>query len=87
MQVFEMGCYPRLLNILYKNHATNEEVCRNIQAAIGEYDELLTLVKKWKTKVMWPCLKIFWFGKDNPMGHSEKKKKKRQTEEDVGRQY
>ena len=34
-----------------------------------------------------PCLKVFWFSKDNPTGHSERKKKKRQTEEEVGRQY
>ena len=27
----------------------------------------------------------FWFSKDNPTGHSERKKKKRQTEEEVGR--
>ena len=41
-QAFEMRCYRRLLNI----H-------RKIQAAIGEYDELLTLVKKRKLR---------WFG-------------------------
>ena len=46
MQAFEMRCYRRLLNISYKDHVTNEEVRRKIQAAIGEYDELLTLVKK-----------------------------------------
>ena len=40
-----------------------------------------------KTKMVWPCLKVFWFSKDNPTGHSERKKKKRQTEEEVGRQY
>ena len=45
-QAFEMRCYLRLLNISYKDHVTNEEVRRKIQAAIGEYDELLTLVKK-----------------------------------------
>ena len=45
-QAFEMKCYRRLLNISYKDHVTNEEVRRKIQAAIGEYDELLTLVKK-----------------------------------------
>ena len=80
-----MRCYRRLLNISYKNHVTNEEVRRKIQAAIGEYDELLTLVKKRKLR---------WFGHisrssglDNPTGHSERKKKKRQTEEEVGRQY
>ena len=48
-----MRCYRRLLNISYKNHVTNEEVRRKIQAAIGEYDELLILVKKRKLK---------WFG-------------------------
>ena len=37
----------------YKDHVTNEEVCRKIQAAIGEYDELLILVKKRKLR---------WFG-------------------------
>ena len=52
-QAFEMRCYQRLLNISYKDHVTNEEVRRKIQAAIGEYDELLTLVKKRKLR---------WFG-------------------------
>ena len=37
--------------------------------------------------MVWPCLKVFWFSKANPTGHSERKKKKRQTEEEVGRQY
>ena len=48
-----MRCYWRLLNISYKDHVTTEEVRRKIQAAIGEYDELLTLVKKRKLR---------WFG-------------------------
>ena len=52
-QAFEMRCYRRLLNISYKDHVTNEEVRREIQAAIGEYDELLILVKKRKLR---------WFG-------------------------
>ena len=47
---FEMRCYCRLLNISYKDHVTNEEVRRKIQTAIGEYDELLTLVKKRKLR-------------------------------------
>ena len=33
-QVFEVRCYRRLLNISYKDHVTNEEVRRKIQAAI-----------------------------------------------------
>ena len=52
-QAFEMRCNRRLLNISYKDHVTNEEVRRKIKAAIGEYDELLTLVKKRKLR---------WFG-------------------------
>ena len=52
-QAFEMRCYRRLLNISYKDLVTNEEIRRKIQAAIGEYDELLTLVKKRKLR---------WFG-------------------------
>ena len=84
-QAFEMRCYRRLLIISYKDHVTNEEVRRKIQVAIGEYDELLTLVKK--RKLRWPCLKIFWSSNDNSTGHSERKKKKRQTEREVGRQY
>ena len=50
---FEMRCYRRLLNISYKDHLTNEEVSRKSQAAIAEYDELLTMVKKRKLR---------WFG-------------------------
>ena len=34
----------------------------------------------------WPCVRVFPFSKDNPTGHSERKKKKRQTKEEVGRQ-
>ena len=40
-----------------------------------------------KAKMVRPCLMVFWFSKDNPTGHSERKKKKRQTEEEVERQY
>ena len=32
--------------------------------------------------MVWPCFTVFW-----STGHSERKKKKRQTEEEVGRQY
>ena len=52
-QAFEMRCYRRLLNISYNDHVTNKELRRKIQTAIGEYDELLTLVKKRKLR---------WFG-------------------------
>ena len=41
------------MNIPYKNHLTNDDIRRKIQAAIEKYDELLTLVKKRKLR---------WFG-------------------------
>ena len=63
------------MNILYKDHITGQEVCKKVLAAIGNYDELPTMIKK-KNKVVWPCLKVFWFNKDNSTGHNEWKKKK-----------
>ena len=50
MQAFEMRRYRRLLNISCKDHVTKEEVWRKIQAAIAEYDQLLTVVKKRKLR-------------------------------------
>ena len=79
MQAFEMRCYRRLLNISYKDHVTNEEVRRKIRAAIGEYDENPDSGQETEAKMVWPCFKVFWFSKDNYTGHSERKKKKRQT--------
>ena len=52
-QAYEMRCYRTLLNISYKDHVTNEEFRKNIHAPIGEYDELVTLVKNGKLR---------WFG-------------------------
>ena len=50
IQALEMRCYRRLLNISYKDHLTNEEVCHRIQNAVGVYDDLLTMVKKRKLR-------------------------------------
>ena len=38
-------------------------------------------------EMVWSHLKVFKFSTDNPTGHSKRKKKKRQTQEEVGRQY
>ena len=40
--------------------------------------------QKTKTKMVWSRLKAFWLSKDNPTGHSERKKRKGRTEEEVG---
>ena len=79
-----MRCHRRLLNTSYKNHVTKDDH-RKIQAAIGVYAELLTLVKKWKPRWVAQGLKVFWFIKEDSAGHKERKKK-RQTEEEVRRQ-
>lgn len=41
----------RLLNISFKDYIVNKEARRYIQAATGETDELLTMVKNMKR--MW----------------------------------
>ena len=49
----EMRCYSKckILNISYKDHATNEEVCAKIQQAIGPHKDLLTI--KNRCKLQW----------------------------------
>ena len=42
--MFKVQVWP----FFVQGHVTNEEVHRKIQTPIGEYDELLTLVKKRK---------------------------------------
>ena len=41
---------PKSIQFLYKDHITYEEVRRITYAAIGKYNELLTLLKKWKLR-------------------------------------
>ena len=50
IHALEMRCYRKLLNISYKGHVTNEEVCNRIQNAIGVHDDLITMVKKRKLR-------------------------------------
>ena len=85
IQALEMRCYRRLLNISYKDHVTNEEVRNRIQNAISVYDDLLTMVKKMQTQMVWPHLKILGSGEDNSVGDSERSNKERKTEEEMGR--
>ena len=54
---------------------------RKVQAAIGDYDELLTMVKKLKTKMVWPYLKVLSFSKNIVSG------KRRDRQKKAGRQY
>ena len=40
IKAVEMRCYRRLLHISYKDHITNEIVCKKTQAAIGPYEDI-----------------------------------------------
>ena len=42
IKAVEMRCYRRLVPISYKDHITDEIVCKKIQAAIGPYEDILT---------------------------------------------
>ena len=85
IQALEMRCYRRLLNSSYKDHVTNEEVRNKIQNATGVHDDLLTMVEKMKLRYVWPHLKTLGHGEDNSAGDSEKSKKERKSEEEMGR--
>ena len=63
----------------------NEEEVRNrIQNAIGVHDDLLTMVKETEVQMVWPHLKVLWRGEDSSAGDSERSKKERKTEEEMG---
>ena len=78
----EMKCYRKILHISYKDRVTNEEVCAKIQQAIGPHGDLLT-----QTAVVWSCLPFIRSDQNHLARHSERGKKTKQTDEEVGRQY
>ena len=83
----EIRCYCKILHISYKDHVTNEKVCAKIQQAIGPHEFLLTIVKRRKLTVVWSCLPFIGSGQNHLARHSEREKKTRQTEEEVGKQH
>ena len=58
---------------------TNEGVRNRIQNAFGVHDE------ETETQMVWSRLEIRWHGEDNCAGDSERSKKERKTEEEMGR--
>ena len=72
--------YRKTLRISYKDHFTNEEVRAKIQHAIGPHEDLAIVKRR----------KLQWYGHVSRSSglakeHSERGKKTRQTEEEVGR--
>ena len=85
IQAMEMRCYRKILRTSSRDHVTNEEVRSKIQQAIGPHEDLLTIVKKTQTAVVWSCFPFIRSGQNHLARHSERGKKTRHTEE-VGRQ-
>ena len=83
-QTLEMKWYRRLLHISCKDHVTNEEVRNRIQNAIGVHDDL-TMVKKRKLTWYGHISRSSGMAKTNSAGDSERSKKERKTEEEMGR--
>ena len=82
----EMRCHRKILHISYKDHVSNEEVRANIQQAIRLHEDLLTIVKT-QTAVVLSGLPFIRSGQNHFARHSERGKKTRQTEKEVGRQH
>ena len=83
----EMRCYRKILRISYKGHVINEEVRAKIQQAIGPHEDLLGRGKETQTAVVWSCVPFIRSGQNHLARQSERGKKTRQTEEEVGRQH
>ena len=73
----EMRCYRKILHISYEDHVTNEEVCAKIKQAVGPHKDLLTIIKRHK----------LGSGQNHLTRLSEREKKTRQTDKEVGSQH
>ena len=83
----KMRCYRKILHISYKAHVTNEEARAKIQQAIGPHEGLLTILKRRKLKWYGPFSHFIRSGQNHLARHTERQKKTRQTEKEVGRQH
>ena len=82
-----MRCYREILRISYKDHVTNEEVRVKIQQAIGPHETTPDHRKETQTAVVWSCLPFIRSGQNHLARHSERGRKTRQREEEVGKQH
>ena len=86
IQAMEIRCYRKILNVSYKDHVTNEEVRAKIQQATGPHEDLLPIAKRHK--LQWYGLVSHSSGLRSHLArHSERRRKTRQTEGEVGRQH
>ena len=87
IQAMQMRCYRKILRISYKDHVTDEDVRAEIQQTIGPLEDLLTIVKRRKLQWYGHVFRSSGLAKNHLARHSERGKKTRQTEEEVGRHH
>ena len=75
------------LSVSYKDHITNEIVCKKIQAAIGPYEDILTTVKKRKLRWSGHVIRSSRLCKKVEQGTVQGKRTRRKAKEKMGRQH
>ena len=73
--------------VSYATRKDDEEVRAKIEQAIGPHEDLLTIVKRGKLRWYGHVSSSSGLPKNHLARHSERGKKTRQTEEEVGRQH
>ena len=87
VQAMKMRCYRKILRISYKDHVTNEEGPCHDLAGNRITRKPPDHRKEKQTAVVWTCLLFIRSCPNHLARHSERGKKTRKTEEEVGRQY
>ena len=84
LQATEMRCLRKLLGISYRDHITNDAVRDRIKQAIKPYDDILTTLKKSKSKLFGHVSRSAGLAKDNFTRNSARREKKGPTKEALG---
>ena len=87
IQAMEMRCYRKILNISYKRPCYKQESLCQDPAGNWMTRRPPDHRKEMQTAAVWSCLSFIRSGQNHLPRHSERGKKTRQTEEEVGRQH
>ena len=85
MQAMKMRCYRKTPRISCKDHVANEEVRAKIGNRITRRPP--DHRKETQTAVVWTCLRFISSSRNHLAKPSDRWKKTRQTEEEMGRQH
>ena len=78
---------PQETTHLIQRPFTNEDVRAKLQRAIGPHEDPLTILKRCKLQLYGHVSRSSGLAENHLARHSEREKKTRQTEEEVGRQH